>query len=143
MIEAARAHLISMLTGEASPCILIVSGHIWVSDWGNALRFQEAFNLEPDAFARWRENERRQNEPHAANGQQNGRENGRENGQQDGKQDERENGQHDLGQLLGGKAGFESALAPSRGGDAPRVQPVAKWRAREILALGCCVVARR
>ena len=50
--------IMSMLDGSATPCMLVVSGALWVSNWEHALLFQEAFDLNPGAYARWREEQR-------------------------------------------------------------------------------------
>ena len=33
--------------------MLVVSGALWVSNWEHALLFQEAFDFNPKAYAKW------------------------------------------------------------------------------------------
>ena len=58
VLEADRDALLAMLEGEATLCMLVVSGNVWVSDWRRALLFQESFVFDAEAFARWRESQR-------------------------------------------------------------------------------------
>ena len=42
----------------ATVAMLVLSGAIHVDDWENALLFQEAFDFDPKAYAKWKEEQR-------------------------------------------------------------------------------------
>ena len=63
-LEGSRETLLSMLEGRETPCMLVVSGALWVSDWRRALLFQEAFDLSADALSAWRAEQRRASDVH-------------------------------------------------------------------------------
>ena len=55
VITAERDVLMGMLEGTATVAMLVLSGAIHVDDWENALLFQEAFDFNPKAYAKWKE----------------------------------------------------------------------------------------
>ena len=58
VMTAERDTLMSMLEGTATVAMLVLSGAIHVNDWENALLFQEAFDFDPKAYARWKEEQK-------------------------------------------------------------------------------------
>jgi len=58
VITAERDALMAMLEGTATVAMLVLSGAIHVDDWENALLFQEAFDFDPKAYAKWKEEQR-------------------------------------------------------------------------------------
>ena len=54
-MEADRSVLLSMLEGRETPCMLVVSGALWVDNWQHVLLFQEAFDFDPVSYQRWKE----------------------------------------------------------------------------------------
>ena len=55
VMTAERDALMGMLEGTATVAMLVLSGAIHVDDWENALLFQEAFDFDPKAYAKWKE----------------------------------------------------------------------------------------
>ena len=55
VMTAERDVLMGMLEGTATVAMLVLSGAIHVDDWENALLFQEAFDFDPKAYAKWKE----------------------------------------------------------------------------------------
>ena len=58
VMTAERDALMAMLEGTATVAMLVLSGAIHVDDWENALLFQEAFDFDPKAYAKWKEEQR-------------------------------------------------------------------------------------
>lgn len=54
VMKGGREDLLSMLEGSATPCMLVVSGALWVSNWEHALLFQEAFDFSSEGYAAWK-----------------------------------------------------------------------------------------
>jgi len=54
-MEADRGVLMSMLEGRETPCMLVVSGSLWVDNWQHVLLFQEAFDFDPATYQSWKD----------------------------------------------------------------------------------------
>ena len=55
VMTAERDVLIGMLEGTATVAMLVLSGAVHVDSWENALLFQEAFDFDSKAYAKWKE----------------------------------------------------------------------------------------